>query len=216
RAFTTAVRGREVVGERADFEGVLPRQDANVVLSDIQGRGRIELLEQPSSSNNFAAKVRILDTAAGAGSYSFSLTWDGDGFQPGATSGGGAYDRNGGYDRGGILTPSGSGAGYGSNGSGGGNSFRWSGRVDGRVRVFAQGGRVWSQTVSGTPVSQERASVGSAMPRASLDADIRKLAGRDDVRLLERPTAGNNYTLVFEIDDEDGGADLYEVEVTWR
>lgn len=213
RSFTTAVRGSNVVGERAEFGGAMPRQDVNVTLVDRQGRGRVELIEQPNADNNYAAKVRIIDNQAGVGSYAFRLEWEGDGY-----AGGGRQGQGLGRRQGGVLNPSDSdyprattGAGYG-----GGNVLRWSGRVDGTIRVHAQGNRVWSERVIGGPTVGERFDLGSPIPRGSVEVDVRKLNGRDDVRLVQRPSAANGYTLIFEVRDDDGGADMYEVEATWR
>jgi hypothetical protein len=64
RARSTAVRGRSVTSEQADFTSRLPNAPVEVSLVDGQGRGQIELLEQPTSANGYAAKVRIVDQAA--------------------------------------------------------------------------------------------------------------------------------------------------------
>jgi hypothetical protein len=34
--------------------------------------------------------------------------------------------------------------------------------------------------------------------------------------VIQRPSANNNYTAVIEIDDKDGGADMYDIEIAWR
>jgi hypothetical protein len=95
--------------------------------------------------------------------------------------------------------------------------MRWSGRVDGRVRVTVRGNRAWTTRVSGGPVAGEQVSFGAPLPRREVsDVEIRKVRGRDDVETVERPSASNGYSLVFEIDDNDSGADDYVVEIVWR
>lgn len=92
----------------------------------------------------------------------------------------------------------------------------WSGRVDGRVRVVVQGNQAQTQTISGAPVSGERAAFERSLPnRGNFDATIRRLRGRGRVEIVEYPTNRNGYRLAFEIEDSSGGSDNYEVEVGW-
>ena len=71
-----AIRGRSVYGQQVDISRPLPRRPVTVSLQDIQGRGQVEVAEQPEPNNNYTAKVRVLDTDAGAGHYSFILAWN--------------------------------------------------------------------------------------------------------------------------------------------
>jgi CYTH domain-containing protein len=92
----------------------------------------------------------------------------------------------------------------------------WSGRVDGRVRVSVEGRRAWTETVNGAPVVAERADFFRDLPRRDNDgATVRRLRGRGRVEMVEFPSRRNGYRLVFEIDDSQGGAENYEVEVGW-
>jgi hypothetical protein len=210
RAVVRTLRGRPVVGDRADFSSAMPRGNFNVRLEDASGRGRVELLGQPSADNNYAALVRIYDEEGGAGDYSFRLSWDG---------GDGSYSSNDSYrpinpSSGGILTP---GGGLSGGSYTGAQVMRWSGRVDGTVRITFRDGRIYSTRVSGGPIQGERADVGSPLPRREVsDIDVRKLRGRGDVDVIQRPDSRNGYTLIVEIEDDDGGSDDYDLEVTWR
>ena len=51
--------------------------------------------------------------------------------------------------------------------------------------------------------------------RSDLRPSIKKRQGRGTVEIVEYPTKGNGYQLVFEIRDSGGGSDMYEVEVSW-
>jgi hypothetical protein len=53
----------------------LPRRGVNVRLHKVRGRGRVELLQQPSSFNRYSATVLIDDTEAGADFYEIELSW---------------------------------------------------------------------------------------------------------------------------------------------
>jgi hypothetical protein len=69
------LRGAPVTRDRADFSRSLPDREVRVSLDDIDGRGDVELVEQPSPANGYAAKVRIRDPQGGADDYAFSLFW---------------------------------------------------------------------------------------------------------------------------------------------
>ena len=204
QVLNTAVRGRSVYGQQTDVSTPLPRRPVTVSLMDVQGRGQIDLAEQPDEQNNYTAKIRIVDPQPGAGAYSFTLAWDDD------TRGG--YRANSG---GGILSPNGNYRGNGSYSDGAG-SARWSGQVDGRVRVSFRGNQAFSERLSGGEVRGEQAALGSGLPRRPVDVSINKLRGRGEVNIVQQPSPQNNYTLVVEINDPEGGADIYELEVSWR
>ncbi len=92
----------------------------------------------------------------------------------------------------------------------------WSGRVDGRVRVAISNRDTEVQVLSGQPVVRERARFTRALPnRNNPNATVRRVEGRGRVEIIEYPSARNGHRLVFEIDDRDGGADDYVVEVGW-
>jgi hypothetical protein len=218
--FSTAVRGRTVYNQQTDITNPLPRRPVTVMIQDAQGRGQLEIAEQPDSSNNFTAKVRIVDPEGGAGAYSFTMAWDESGYNSGAspaqTFPGQTYPSQT-SPSGGVLSPDG--AGYGTNSGTYGSGVagaRWAGQVDGRVRVSFRGNQAYAQRLSGQEVYNEQASFGSAVPRRDVDIAINKLRGRGDVNVIQRPSANNNYTAVIEIDDKDGGADMYDIEIAWR
>jgi hypothetical protein len=214
--FSTAVRGRTVYNQQTDITNPMPRRPVNVTLQDVQGRGHIEIAEQPDSSNNFTAKVRITDPESGAGAYAFTMAWDESGYN----SGGypiQSYPNQTYPNSGGVLSPEGgsygTNSGYGSTGVGG---VRWSAQVDGRVRVSFRDNQAFTQRLSGQVTRGEQVSFGSPVPRRNVDVAVNKIRGRGDVDVIQRPSAGNNYTLVIEINDKDGGSDVYDLEIQWR
>jgi len=203
----TAVRGRSVLGQQVDVTAPLPRRPVRVTLQDIQGRGQVELTEQPEQGNNFTAKVRIVDPQNGAGQYSFTLNWD---------ESDGGYNNSRDYSSGGgILTPNRSRdntPAYSNNAG----SVRWAGQVDGRVRISFRGNQAFAERISGREIAGQQVNFGSSLPRRPVDVDVNKLRGRGDVNVIERPSPQNNYSAVVEIDDRDSGADVYEFELNWR
>lgn len=74
----------------------LPRAEGVVDVRLAEGRGRVDVIEQPSRRNNYRVVVRVRDDDAGAGYYRFATTWrpvDGGAY-------GGTYDPRRGDDDG--------------------------------------------------------------------------------------------------------------------
>mgnify|MGYP006927112621 CR=1 FL=1 len=67
--------GTPVQGGRARFTKPLPDRRVTVALLETSGRGDLRLLEQPSESNQYTARVLIRDPQPGSGDYSFKLAW---------------------------------------------------------------------------------------------------------------------------------------------
>lgn len=73
----TAVSGRSVRREHQHFRvtGFLPARDAVVRLENIEGQGTVEITQQPDSSNNFTAIVRLTNSQPGRQEFHFTLAW---------------------------------------------------------------------------------------------------------------------------------------------
>jgi len=62
--------------EKRVIQGALPMRPTRVTLDNVRGRGRVQIIQQPSPRNNFTAQVRITDPDAGASFYRFNLHWE--------------------------------------------------------------------------------------------------------------------------------------------
>ncbi len=91
----------------------------------------------------------------------------------------------------------------------------WSGVVADTVRVTVQGGSAFSQVIKGPNVSAEQAVFERSLPGATVTPELKKRQGRGEVAIVESPSNGNGYRLVFEIRNGGDPADHYEVEVDW-
>jgi len=70
------VKGKPVQNTSSNFQGVLPSSDGTTVnLASKEGRGDVEVIQQPTKDNNYTAAVRILDPEPGKDHYKFVLTW---------------------------------------------------------------------------------------------------------------------------------------------
>lgn len=59
-----------------DISSALPSWPITVILRRNRGRGRVEIVEQPSARNGFAVVVLIEDKKGGSDTYEFELRWD--------------------------------------------------------------------------------------------------------------------------------------------
>lgn len=53
----------------------VPGQDGIVTVQTIAGRGRVDVIEQPSANNGYTAVVRLRDPQGGAGNYRVAAYW---------------------------------------------------------------------------------------------------------------------------------------------
>ncbi len=191
-----APAGGGASGERFKFSHPLPDRDVEVRLRDVDGRGEVRLIEQPRAGNNYTARVQIRDPLPGSGDYLFVLVWD----------------RASAKDEKASKNPAESAQAFEPVGRG----FLWSGTVNGRLRVTLEGGASFSQVVAGAPVQNEDSEILRPLPqRADVMPQVRKLAGRGQVSIVETPSEKNHHRLIFEIDDPGPGAAGYQIEVDW-
>lgn len=73
----TVISGRSVRREHQHFRvtGFLPARDTVVRLEDVEGQGTVEITQQPDSSNNFTAIVRLTNSQPGRQAFRFTLAW---------------------------------------------------------------------------------------------------------------------------------------------
>jgi hypothetical protein len=76
--------------------------------------------------------------------------------------------------------------------------------------------QAFAQRLSGQAISGEQVQFSTPLPRRAVNADVRKISGRDNVSIVQQPSPNNNYTLVIEINDSSGGADVYDLEIRWQ
>lgn len=98
---------------RFQCDGTMPLNMSEFRFKGIDGRGRVELIQDPRN-NRGVAVVRIEDNKGGSEGYTFDLEWRGGN---GSAGGGGGWGSGGGSGWG-----SGGGSGWGSGGNGGNGS----------------------------------------------------------------------------------------------
>jgi len=200
------------------FTAPLPEWDVDLDLDKIEGRGDVELIEEPSSWNDYTAVVRVDDSdKVGDGYYEFELTWnerddwgdwedredrsDRDPWDDDDDDAD-AWERDGDED-------------WSSDRDGEGGAFRWEGRVDISAEIRIRGGDHEVSDAGGRATQELRSRFTADLPEAEVTVSLRQLDGRGRVELIQTPSAENDYTAVVRIEDSDSGDDTYEFELTW-
>ena len=88
--------------------------------------------------------------------------------------------------------------------------FTWSGRVDRRVDITAQGSNTNSTARRGQEYSG-RFRVANALPQQDGTVRVVVTHGRGEAVVTEQPSASNNYRTVIRITDRSSGADRYQL-----
>lgn len=197
------------------FTAPLPEWDVEVELHKIEGRGDVELIEEPSSWNDYTAVVRIDDSDdIGDGYYEFQISWNerddwGD-WQDWDDHDRDAWDDDDAEDWDRDDEPD-----WDDDGDRGGGAFRWEGRVDIGVEIRIRGGEHEISDAGGNGTQEYRSRFTSDLPQADVTVSLRQLEGRGSVELIQAPSAENDYTAVVRIEDSKSGDDTYELELSW-
>jgi hypothetical protein len=68
-------QGAPTINEGVSFTSPLPRADVQVSVRKRDGRGQVELIQQPSRWNGYTAVVAINDESGGADNYEIEVAW---------------------------------------------------------------------------------------------------------------------------------------------
>jgi hypothetical protein len=89
-------------------------------------------------------------------------------------------------------------------------------RVDGSVDFFIRTGEIRYQVRSGAPPRDEGSEYRQELPRGeTVNLQLEQRDGRNPIRIVEKPSRRNNYTLIISIDDSQSGGDRYHARITW-
>lgn len=230
------VRGRDVAtrgsgldaswSPRVNLNSVLPREPGIVRVFVQNGRGDVDVLENPSPRNNYTAVVRIRDGRSGADDYRLMLTYEtndvrdfpGNGRGPDNFPGRGRDDNPGrgrddypgrGDDRDRDRVE------YDRNRRDAG-ALRWSGMVDGTAEIRIQGSRIDAVADRGNRLRDVRYDVvGANLPRRDVRLEVIRADGRGNVRIVQQPSVWNGYVAIIRIDDARSGYGNYSFAVRW-
>jgi len=92
----------------------------------------------------------------------------------------------------------------------------WRGMVDDKVQLVIKSDTVEENTISGQANPDGVFSFTSPLPEAQVNVNVNKKRGRGKVRVIQQPSAGNDFTAIVEIYDDGGGAREYQLEIFWK
>jgi hypothetical protein len=200
----------------------LPNQNGLVNVQVLNGRGNVDVIEQPSAQNGYTTTIRIQDPRGGSDNYRLVAYWqnysNGDYIGRGRGRG---RDRdrediyrgrdNGGYDN----RQNGQNGQYGQYGNQ--TALHWSGNVDDELEIRIQNGQVDYRTIRGAQPTSVRADRGSVnMPRTNATLNVVQNQGRGSVSVIQQPAQWNGYTTVIRIKDPQGGYGYYDFNLIWQ
>jgi hypothetical protein len=205
----------------------LPRRDGQVTVQVLNGRGDVQVIQQPNAQNNYTTIVRIEDPRSGSDNYRLAAYWQ-------AYSAGDVYGRNNGRARGrdrddrdrDDIYRGRSNGNTGSNPNGnsypggiyGNNSMmHWSGNVDDDVELRIQNGRMSYRVLSGKALTSVRVDQSNMnVPNGARGVSVVQHQGRGTVVVTQQPSSWNGYTTVIRIRDPQGGYGFYDFSLMWQ
>ena len=220
RVWTNDIGRTEPGRERSRVMDNLPRRDGQVSIQVENGRGTVDVIQQPSAQNNYTTIVRIQDPRSGSDNYRLTAYWQ-------AYSNGDVYGRNRGRDRDDIYRgrnnghnpnyPT-NGGGYYPGGVNGNNTMmRWTGNVDDDLEIRIQNGRVVYRVLNGKDPSNIRADQANLnVPNGARGVSVVQNQGRGTVVVTQQPSSWNAYTTIIRIRDPQGGYGFYDFSLMWQ
>ena len=206
---------------RLNVETALPQRDGRVTVRVQDGRGDVDVIQQPTARNDYTTIVRVVDRSSGADNYRLTAYWMPDEYGNGTWNDRDGYpnrpdrdrdDRdNGNWGRGNGGYGGSYGRGYDR------NLMRWTGDVDDALEIRIQGDRIDYRTLSGKAVRHVRADfVNGGLPRNDVQVFVTDQTGRGTVSVVQQPSSWNNYTAVIRVYDPRSGYGAYSFDLGWR
>jgi hypothetical protein len=225
REVQITMRGRDVWTSGADRDdqrynrvrvaSALPQTEGYVRVEALDGRGNVDVVQQPTARNGFTTVVRVRDRGAGADNYRLVAYWN-------SRYGNDGYGRRGDddddWERNRNVPPrvESRDRGNGGWGYGSGTALHWSGNVDNELEIRLQGRRFDERTLAGAQPTNQRASVVDGLPNRDVQLVVSQRQGRGTVYVAQQPSAYNGYTAVIRVRDPQGGYGYYDFDVEYR
>jgi len=233
RVWTNNIGWTEPGNYNARATSYLPQQNGRVWVQVENGRGDVDVIQQPTAQNGYSTTVRIRDPRSGSDRYRVVAYYEGFGSDNGDVYGypgnGRGRDRDRDRDmddrhRGRDGDDDDQGRNHGGYGNGGygnggyGNSvLHWTGNVDDVLEIRMQNGRLDYRTLRGEQPTGIRVNdVGSQMPRSNATLSVIQHSGRGSVSVVQQPSNWNGYTTVLRVNDPQGGYGFYDFDLVWR
>jgi len=100
RASVIQIGNNERANGRVRTLNSVPHQDGTVTVQELEGRGKVDIVQQPDRRNGYTAIFRMRDPSSGAGTYRIAAYWQPNGNYNDNRNGRGNGRGNGQYDNG--------------------------------------------------------------------------------------------------------------------
>ena len=94
--------------------------------------------------------------------------------------------------------------------------LRWSGNVDGDLRISLWRGQLGYQVASGMQPQNVQTSVMQQLPRRDGQLSVSMRQGRGQVFVIQQPSQYNDYTAIVRLLDSQSGYGYYDFDLIWR
>ena len=92
----------------------------------------------------------------------------------------------------------------------------WRGSVDNKVHLMIKGDTLEQKTVEGAEKPTGTFSFTAPLPEQAVTVQVLRKEGRSKkIKVIQQPTADNDFTAIVEIHDDGGGARDYVLEIFW-
>jgi len=78
RASVIEVGSNERTRRRVNMTGAIPNRPGTLYVEKLQGRGRVDVIQQPNARNGYTAVIRLRDPDSGASRYRIAAYWEAD------------------------------------------------------------------------------------------------------------------------------------------
>jgi hypothetical protein len=214
--------GRPIRDAGSEYSSPMPRTEFTRFQVDrVDGRGRVELIEEPSRRNGYTARIRVEDNKGGEDRYHIRISWEtNQSFTQRSDPRDSRFStyrpRRGFYSLPGnrLSSSANSPSAYDNSLDG---RFEFRGRVDDEVILYIRRDNITAETIRGRNVQVESFRFSQPLPdRALRGFTMNQRDGRGAVEVLEEPVRENGWTAVIRILDDKSGDDRYHFELNWR
>jgi len=92
----------------------------------------------------------------------------------------------------------------------------WRGSVDNKVHLTIKSNTLEQKTVEGAEKPAGTFSFTAPLPEQAVTVQVLRKEGRSKkIKVIQQPTADNDFTAIVEIHDDGGGARDYVLEIFW-
>jgi hypothetical protein len=95
------------------------------------------------------------------------------------------------------------------------DKITWTGRVDQEAIISCRARSCVTQSGSGAPVADEHFKFSRPLPDHDVEVTLERVEGRGEIRLVEQPSARNQYAARVSIRDPQSGAGEYAFALVW-